>query len=110
MARDSLPPAAYQPNPALRLLYRQFFVQIQVDEDWVRNVREIAERGTVVYILRNLNFVDFLALDHLTRRFSLPEVRYVNDQHLGALSPTHGGLARMFSRRSPKSEMEELSD
>lgn len=110
MARDSLPTVGYQPNPALRFLYRQFFDRIQVDEDWVRNVREHAERGTVVYILRNLNFVDFLALDHLTRRFGLPEVRYVNDQHLGALSPTHGGFSRILSRRSLKNDSEELAE
>jgi glycerol-3-phosphate O-acyltransferase len=110
MARDSIAnEGSYQPNPALRLLYRKFFDRIQVDEAWVQSVREIAERGTVVYILRNLNFVDFLALDHLTRRFALPEVRYVNDQHLGALSPTHGGLSRILSRRSPQGDMEELA-
>jgi glycerol-3-phosphate O-acyltransferase len=117
MARDSWPgndaaePGGrrFQPNPALRLLYRKFFDRIQVDENWVKNVREIAERGTVVYILRSLNYVDFLALDHLTRRFDLPEVRYVNDQHLGALSPTHGGIGRIIAPRSSKNEMEELS-
>ena len=31
----------YEPNPALRVLNRWFFDKIQVDEAWVREVREI---------------------------------------------------------------------
>ena len=30
--------------------------------------------GLVVYVLRNLSFLDFLALDHLTKRYDLPPV------------------------------------
>ena len=54
-------PQPYQPNPLLRTLYQHFFSQIQVDHAWVSQVRELAAQGTVVYILRNLNFVDFFA-------------------------------------------------
>src|SRR5689334_4124997 len=69
----------YEPNPALRVLNRWFFDKIQVDEEWVERVREVSGRGTVVYILRSLNLLDYLALDHLTKRFDLPRIRYVND-------------------------------
>ena len=63
-------PRSYEPNPALRVLYRWFFDNIQVEEEWVRQVRRLSNRGTVVYVLRNLNLVDFLALDHLNEKLS----------------------------------------
>jgi glycerol-3-phosphate O-acyltransferase len=81
-----------EPNPALRVLYRWFFDHIQVDEAWVRNVRSLAERGRVVYVLRSLNAIDYLALDHLTRRFDLPRIRYVNDLKLALFEPMERGL------------------
>jgi hypothetical protein len=83
----------YEPNAALRALYRRFFDNIQVDESWVGPVRELASRGSVVYVLRNLNFVDFFALDHLTKRYQLPQIRYVND--LGILG---SGSSRRWAK------------
>ena len=83
---DSIP-KAYEPNPLLRVVYRRFFDSIQVDESWVREVRDLAQVGRVVYVLRNLNLIDFLALDHLTKRFDLPQIRFVNDLGLGPLDP-----------------------
>jgi hypothetical protein len=44
---------------------------ISVDPAWIESVRDLRQ-GTVV-VLRNLNFVDFLALDHLTKQF-VPQV------------------------------------
>jgi len=85
-------PHLYEPNPALRVLYRWFFDNIQVDDEWVRQVRKLASRGTVVYVLRNLNPVDFLALDHLTKRFDLPRINYVNDLRLGLFNPFNRGV------------------
>ncbi len=72
----------YRPTLALQAVYSKFFDSIQVDEAWMRSVRGLAAGGTVVYVLRNLNFVDFLALDRLTQRFGLPEIKFAND--LGA--------------------------
>ena len=95
------PPGMYEPNPALRVLYRWFFDNIQVDENWVRQVREQANRGRIVYVLRSLNAVDFLALDHLTKRFDLPRIQYVNDLRLGVFNPFNRGIleALVGSRR-----------
>ena len=77
----------YAPNPILRALYQRFFDKIQVDEAWVREVRALSERGSVVYVLRSLNFIDFFALDYLTKRHRLPQVRFVNDLGLWILNP-----------------------
>src|SRR5262245_16329742 len=84
---------SYEPNPALRVLNRWFFDKIQVQEAWADQVRELSGRGTVVYILRSLNLLDYLALDHLTKRFELPRIRYVNDLRMGAMGATGRTLA-----------------
>lgn len=68
----------YEPNPLLKALYTRFFDRIGVDEQWIATVREQAAQGPVVYVLRSQNVVDFLALDHVTKRFNLPQVRFSN--------------------------------
>ncbi len=77
----------YSPNAALRALYRRFFDHIQVEESWPAEVRALSRRGSIIYVLRNLNWLDFLALDHLTKRYNLPPIRYVNDLGLWVLNP-----------------------
>ncbi len=99
----------YEPNPVLRAVYRPFFDKIQVDEAWVAAVRDLAARGSVVYVLRNLNFIDFLALDYLTKRYGLPRIRFVNDLRLWILNPLgKGWLNALFPK--PITAREELED
>ncbi|HEX4352680.1 MAG TPA: 1-acyl-sn-glycerol-3-phosphate acyltransferase, partial [Polyangiales bacterium] len=84
-------PRIHEPNPILRALYESFFSHISVDEDWVREVRRLASEGSVIYILRNLNVVDFIALDYLTKTYDLPRIGYVNDVGLWILNPLGKG-------------------
>jgi len=100
----------YEPNPILAYVYRRFFEHIQVDETWVSRVREAAARGSVVYILRNLSFLDFLALDHLTKRYGLPRIRFANDLGLWVLEPMGKGWFRALRRRTRGQAAEDLSD
>lgn len=97
------PLSSYEPNPALAWIYQRFFEQIGVDEAWAERVRGAEARGTVVYVLRNLSFVDFLALDYLTKKLGLPRIRFANDLGLWVLEPQMGrGLLSMFKpRREP---------
>lgn len=120
-----LPTWPAQPNSVLNTLTSSFFDRIIVDERWISAVRAHAAEGTVVYVLRSLNFVDFLALDHLTKRYQLPRVRFVNELGLGMLGrrwfssapreangdmaeqlrgalSTSDGSAVLFLRRPPK--------
>ncbi|MBX3222580.1 MAG: 1-acyl-sn-glycerol-3-phosphate acyltransferase [Labilithrix sp.] len=93
--------SSYEPNPALAWIYSRFFEHIEVDEAWARQVREAEARGTVVYVLRNLSFVDFLALDYLTKKEALPRVRFANDLGLWVLEPAmtrRGLLASLLPR------------
>ncbi len=100
----------YEPNPLLRALYERFFDAIQVDEAWVQDVRRLAARGTVVYVLRNLNFIDFFALDHLTKRYGLPQVRFVNDLGLGVLAPMGKGWLNALVPARDVTPSDELRD
>jgi glycerol-3-phosphate O-acyltransferase len=99
----------YEPNPLLRAIYRPFFEKIQVDEAWVAAVRDLAARGSVVYVLRNLNFIDFLALDYLTKRYHLPQIRFVNDLGLWILNPLGKGWLNAL-RPERYTAREELED
>ena len=88
-----------EPNPALRLLYKWFFDHIQVEDEWVRQVRTLARDGRIVYVLRSLNAVDYLALDHVTKRFDLPRIQYVNDVGFGFGLFDSGGRATVTALR-----------
>ena len=103
------PLVSYEPNPALGWLYERFFQHIEVDESWVANVREAAARGTVAYVLRNLSFIDFFALDFLTKRHSLPQVRFANDMGMGVLEPMGRGWLHSIFRRDENSDVADLS-
>ena len=97
-----------EPNPALRVLYRWFFDHIQVDDAWVEQVRSLARRGRVVYVLRSLNAIDYLALDHLTRRFDLPRIRYVNDLSLAMIEPMDRARKRRMFDMLVKTGFKEI--
>lgn len=93
-------PESYEPNAALAWIYQRFFKHIEVDQAWAGRVREADARGTVVYVLRNLSFVDFLALDYLTKNLRLPQVRFANDLGLWVFEPLgRGWLSALRPRR-----------
>jgi glycerol-3-phosphate O-acyltransferase len=102
------PLLSYDPNPILAWVYRRFFESIEVDESWARAVRDADARGTVVYVLRNLSFVDFLALDYLTKDRSLPQVRFANDLGLWLLEPMGRGWLHALRPRTPESDAADI--
>ncbi len=101
------PLVAYDPNPLLGWVYHRFFTHIEVDEAWAGAVREAERRGTVVYVLRNLSFVDFFALDYLTKRNKLPQVRFANDLGLWVLEPMGRGWFQAL-RRTEEDDVDDL--
>jgi glycerol-3-phosphate O-acyltransferase len=98
-------PESYAPNPALAWIYQRFFEHIEVDQAWAGRVREADARGTVVYVLRNLSFVDFLALDYLTKSLRLPQVKFANDLGLWVLEPMGRGW---LSALRPRREIDDI--
>lgn len=97
---------SYEPNPALAWVYHRFFEHIEVDQTWAASVREADSRGTVLYVLRNLSFVDFLALDYMTKKERLPQVRFANDLGLWVLEPMGRGW---LSALRPRRETDDLA-
>jgi glycerol-3-phosphate O-acyltransferase len=102
-------PGRYQPNAAIAWLYDRFFSNIEIDETWAESVRDADRRGVVIYALRNLSFVDFFALDYLTKRLDLPEIRFANDLGLSVLEPMGGGLRNAFARKTEEDQAELLA-
>jgi glycerol-3-phosphate O-acyltransferase len=68
-----------QPAWIVGRAYERILREIPVDETWVRAVRQAAERGAVVHLVRNVSLLDLLALDHLTRRLGLPRIGFANE-------------------------------
>lgn len=106
---QSRPLITYEPNPLLSWAYHRFFDPIHIDESWADKVRAAERQGTVVYVLRNLSVVDFLALDHLTKRFHLPQVRFANDLGLGIFEPMGRGWWNALATRSEDSDVTDLA-
>ena len=94
------PLASYEPNALLAWVYRRFFDSIEVDEAWTKAVREADSRGTVVYVLRNVSFVDFFALDYLTKRYELPRIKFASEMGLWVLEPLGRGWLNALRPRT----------
>lgn len=102
----------YRPNALLSEVYSRLFERIQVQEGWAETVRELSTKGSVLYVLPNLNWLDFTALDYLTKRHGLPPIRYANDLGLWVLNPDGpnvrgAGLINMLfppKRKNPEAE------
>lgn len=105
---SSRPLVTYEPNPLLGWLYHRFFSHIEVDEAWAARVREADARGTVVYVLRSNSFIDFFALDYLTKRLRLPRVRFANDLGLWILEPMGRGWLEALAPKDVGSEVDDL--
>ncbi len=103
------PLVSYEPNPLLAWVYQRFFDHIAIDEAWASQVRAADRRGTVVYVMRNLSFVDFLALDHLTKRLHLPQVRFANDLGLWILEPMGRGWLQAMKPRREADDARDLT-
>src|SRR5262245_39715585 len=86
-------------------LTERLFRHIRVDQAWERAVRSAAERGPVVYVLRNVSLLDLLALDYLTRHLRLPRIGYAND-HGAFVGPWLTGIGRGSAAERLRSTIE----
>ena len=94
-SRDAYRPSTYEPSRLWRWIYARFFGQLPMDERWAEEVKSAASRGLVVYIARSLSFLDFLAIDFLSKRFGLPAVQFTNDMGMSIVEPFGRGSRRM---------------
>ncbi len=105
----------YVPNALLEALYERAFSQIQVEDGWAELIRKLSRDSSVLYVLPNLNWLDFLALDYLTKQRGLPPIRFANDLGLWVLNPVGpnartGGLRNMLMpglRKNPEGQLRD---
>jgi len=112
---DSKPTHAYEPNPLLEVLLRRVFQQIQVEEGFAPLVQKLSAQASVLYVLPNLNWLDFLALDHINKQFGLPPIRFTNDLGLWLLNPSGpnsrvGALKNMLVPSQRHNQEADLQD
>src|SRR4051812_22441939 len=96
-------PVVYQPSPMWQRIYRRFFASVQIDPTWAERVRDAAKDGQVVYIGRAISFLDFLAIDFLTKEHALPPIKFTNDLGMSIVEPFGRGSRRLrFKAQIPE--------
>jgi glycerol-3-phosphate O-acyltransferase len=98
-------PSLYQPNGVLRWVSGRFFRHIELDPRWTDAVRQAAERGTVVYVMRSLSVLDFLCLEYLTKAHQLPPIQFVNNLGSLMLEPFGRGSRKRSSHARDQEEI-----
>jgi glycerol-3-phosphate O-acyltransferase len=57
----------------------RLFRHLEVETAWREAAESAVRRGPVVYVLKSASTLDYLALDHLTRKLALPPIGFVNE-------------------------------
>jgi glycerol-3-phosphate O-acyltransferase len=96
--------AAYEPGPLTQLgslqawLCRRFLADIRIDPGAVEHIRSLAERGSIVYVMRYRSLVDFMLIVHVLMRERLPLPQFVSDVRSTLLRPLREILAILWRR------------
>jgi glycerol-3-phosphate O-acyltransferase len=85
----------------LALLQKILVRYVRVSDDWVERVRKAAERGPVVFVLRNRNLIDLLCVRGLCRLHNLPPLGFVAGLPTFYFLPLWLWFLRLFRRRAP---------
>jgi glycerol-3-phosphate O-acyltransferase len=111
-ANEAMPPAAPPaPHPsAMRrrmnriaeFIGRRLFGRAVVNERLVEKIRDLAERGTIIYVLRHHSFVDYFMINFILRREDLPLPVFANGMSPWALAPFGDMLRNWRARRREK--------
>jgi len=87
----SIPPAPRPAPPrfswAIDALCKRLFESIRIAPSAVDHVRDLAQRGAVVYVMRQRSLVDYLLVTYVLMREGLPVPELVNDLSLFWLRP-----------------------
>jgi glycerol-3-phosphate O-acyltransferase len=88
----------------LAWFYGAVFSKVAVDPEWVRELRALSDRGSVVYVLRSRSYLDFFALSYFVDRFALPTIAFVMHLGLWLLEPFLRGTfwSGLFGKRPPE--------
>jgi len=82
------------------LLSRYAFAFVHVDPRMVERVRHLAERGTVVFVMRNRSVADYLLVQSVFLREKLPLPQFANGVAIGWFRSVRWILSRILKRLS----------
>ncbi len=80
-------------NLVAALVCRWVMAWVRVDPDAVARLRELAERGTIVYAMRFRSLVDYLLVSYILDREGLPVPEFANDVPVQWLRPLREWLS-----------------
>lgn len=96
------PPEARPAAPVIRFNFlvericRRLFASIRIAPSAVEHVRELAARGSLIYVMRQRSWVDFLLVAFVCKREGLPVPAFVNDLPLFWARPLPDMLAAVW--------------
>ncbi len=82
-------------------LCRWLTASVHLDRNEVEHVRELAQTGTVVYVLRQRSLLDYLLINWIMLREGLPLARFANGVSSGWFAPFRKAFGRAFGRFRP---------
>lgn len=102
-----------RPGPVLRWFFGRFFREIAFPEEGAEKIRRAAQKGTVVYVVRTLSYIDYLYFSYAFLKFGLPLSRFANGVKTLLMQPVgkilRGALRLWRERRtSPVAELSEV--
>lgn len=86
-------------NALAEFIGRRLFRRVVVNERLVEKIRDLSERGTIVYVLRHTSFVDYFMINFTLRREDLPLPVFVNGVFPWALAPFREIFRNLWSKR-----------
>lgn len=90
---------------------RRLFGDCVMSEQVSARIRRLAERGTVVYVLRHRSFIDYFLVNYVLRREGLPLATFANGVSTLSLAPLQAflrGLASILLGRERNQQQHEI--
>ncbi|MDJ0761968.1 MAG: 1-acyl-sn-glycerol-3-phosphate acyltransferase [Myxococcota bacterium] len=83
---------------------------IKVDNAWVRNVKEAATQGRIIFVLRNRSLIDLICLRGLCKVYGLPQVGFAAGIGPFLYTPLWLWILRLFRRKYYRDYESRLSE
>lgn len=80
---------------------RWLTASVHLDRAEVENLRELAQTGTIVYVVRQRSLLDYLLVNWLMLREGLPLAEFANGVSSGWFAPVRQALRRVLGRFRP---------
>lgn len=81
---------------------------VKVTDQWLQQVKEASQNGSIVFILRNRNLIDFLCLRGICKRHGLPPLGFVSGLSVFSFVPVWKIVLSLFVRHDEKRQQARL--